>query len=236
MDKRRPSWSIQQVMTRSPATVRPDTSVEELNGLFRAHDFGAFPVVDEHGSLCGIVTKLDLLRALRPEGGGRLAGRRGLRGRRVDEIMSRGVVTVTPDDRAETAADLMIEHRLRNLPVVDRRTPGQLHLVGILSRTDLLRCLAPPLNRVDGAGNVRGAERRPGAHAGRARARRSAGPRRPRAASATARAPRPPRESPGRWAGARPPPRAPVSPGSRFRSAPRAWPSRSRSWRGHRTG
>jgi CBS domain-containing protein len=170
MDKRTPPWTIHQLMTRSPVTVRPDTGVDELNRLFRAHDFGAFPVVDEHGGLCGIVTKLDLLRMIRPEGRRRLAGHRGLKGKRVDDIMSRGVVTVTPDDRAETAADLMIEHRLRNLPVVDRRNQGKLRVVGILSRTDLLRCLAPPPNRADGGGAVRGRVNR---GRGRARARHS---------------------------------------------------------------
>ena len=159
MDKRTPPWTIHQLMTRSPVTVRPDTGVDELNRLFRAHDFGAFPVVDEHGGLCGIVTKLDLLRMIRPEGRRRLAGHRGLKGKRVDDIMSRGVVTVTPNDRAETAADLMIEHRLRNLPVVDRRNRGKLRVVGMLSRTDLLRCLVPLPNRVDGGGAVRGRAR-----------------------------------------------------------------------------
>jgi len=159
MDKRTQPWTIHQLMTRSPVTVRPNTGVDELNRLFRAHDFGAFPVVDEHGSLCGIVTKLDLLRMIRPEGRRRLAGHRGLKGKRVDDIMSRGVVTVTPNDRAETAADLMIEHRLRNLPVVDRRNRGKLRVVGMLSRTDLLRCLVPPPKRVDGGAAVRGRAR-----------------------------------------------------------------------------
>ena len=60
MDKRTQPWTIHQLMTRSPVTVRPNTGVDELNRLFRAHDFGAFPVVDEHGSLCGIVIKLHL--------------------------------------------------------------------------------------------------------------------------------------------------------------------------------
>ena len=160
MDKRTQPWTIHQLMTRSPVTVRPDTRVDELNRLFRAHDFGAFPVVDAQGSLCGIVTKLDLLRMLGPKGRRRLAGHRGLKGTRVDDIMSRGVVTVTPADRAETAADLMVEHRLRNLPVVNRRNQGKLRVVGILSRTDLLRCLAPPPNRGDGGAAVRGRTQR----------------------------------------------------------------------------
>jgi CBS domain-containing protein len=162
MDKRNPPWTIRQVMTRAPATVRPDTSAEELNRLFRACDFGAFPVVDTHGGLSGIVTKLDLLRTIRPAGRRRLDGRRALKGARVDDIMSRNVVTVTPDDRAETAADLMIEHGLRNLPVVEERQPGKRRVVGILSRTDVLRCLAPPPNRGERGATGGGSRRRGG--------------------------------------------------------------------------
>jgi CBS-domain-containing membrane protein len=170
MNKRTHPWTIHQLMTRSPVTVRRDTGVDELNRLFRAHDFGAFPVVDEHGGLCGIVTKLDLLRMIRPEGRRRLTGPRRLKGRRVGEIMSRGVVTVTPDDRAETAADLMIDHRLRNIPVVDRRNKGKTRVLGMLSRTDLLRCLAPVPNRVEAGVAGRGRANR---GRGRANARHS---------------------------------------------------------------
>ena len=56
---------------------------------------------------------------------------------RVDDIMSRGIVAVEPDEPVETAVDLMIEARRRSLPVVERRPEGRV-LVGMLSRTDLL--------------------------------------------------------------------------------------------------
>jgi CBS domain-containing protein len=59
---------------------------------------------------------------------------------RAEDVMSRGLVTVTPEDRVATAIDLMVQSRLRSLPVVEQRGRQQV-LVGIVSRSDVLRCL-----------------------------------------------------------------------------------------------
>ncbi|HLC43439.1 MAG TPA: CBS domain-containing protein [Methylomirabilota bacterium] len=130
---------VREVMTTAPVTVKPTTSVAELKALFEAHDFNAFPVVDEEGVLCGMVTKLDLFRMFRP------ARRRwfpdpAVWAERVEDIMNWGVISVEPDDPVVVAVDLMVETKLRSLPVVDRRRGGTV-LVGIVGRQDLLRCL-----------------------------------------------------------------------------------------------
>jgi CBS domain-containing protein len=59
---------------------------------------------------------------------------------RVEEVMSRGLMAVEPDDSVVAAIDLMLASRLRSLPVVERRAEGPV-LVGIVSRTDILPCL-----------------------------------------------------------------------------------------------
>jgi CBS domain-containing protein len=59
---------------------------------------------------------------------------------RMRDIMRRGIVTVDPHDPVEAALDLMVETRLRSLPVVERGPHGP-RLVGILSQGDLLRSL-----------------------------------------------------------------------------------------------
>ena len=53
----------------------------------------------------------------------------------VDEVMTRDVVSVRPDTSVETLAELMLEHRISGLPVVD----GAGRLVGLVSKTDLVR-------------------------------------------------------------------------------------------------
>jgi CBS-domain-containing membrane protein len=132
--------TVREVMTPTPVTVRPSTTVGELKALFEAHDFNAFPVVDEAGALCGMVSKLDFLRMFRPARRRWLPDLRAVWAERVGDIMSAGLIAVEPGDAVVVAVDLMVETKLRTLPVVERRG-GKPVLVGIVSRKDLLRCL-----------------------------------------------------------------------------------------------
>jgi CBS domain-containing protein len=129
-----------EVMTPEPVKVRPDVTVEQLLALFDRHDFNAFPVVDEDGTLLGIVTKLDVLRFLRPDPALRIPDLQAVSGTHVRNIMRSGIVTVEPEDPIVVAADLMVETRLHSLPVVLRRA-GEPTLAGMVSRGDLLRGL-----------------------------------------------------------------------------------------------
>jgi CBS-domain-containing membrane protein len=131
---------IRDIMTPSPMTVHPQTSIADLRALFDRFDFNAFPVVDEQGVLCGIVSKLDLLRSFRPDRRRGMAGLWALWAEHVEEIMSRGIIDVEPDEPVVAAVDLMIETRRRSLPVVERRAVGKV-VVGMISRKDLLQCL-----------------------------------------------------------------------------------------------
>jgi CBS domain-containing protein len=142
-----PVW---EVMSPSPATVLPDTSIGELIERFEREDYNAFPVVDAAGVLHGFVTKLDVLRLFRPGQGLELPALGDVAGRRVEEIMRRGVVTVEPDDPVAVAADLMVATGLRSLPVVERG-PGSPVLRGMLSRGDLLRGLRVEARAMDAA-------------------------------------------------------------------------------------
>jgi CBS-domain-containing membrane protein len=56
------SCTVRQFMTRTVVTVSRQTTMHELAALFEKHDFNAFPVVED-GSLLGIISKFDFLRA-----------------------------------------------------------------------------------------------------------------------------------------------------------------------------
>lgn len=131
---------VLEVMTRTPVTVTPQTTVGDLMALFDRHNFNAFPVVDADRVLCGIVTKLDVLRLLRPDWGLEIPDSRTLSSASVADIMRHGVVSVEPEDPIPATADLMVETRLHSLPVVQRRGGGP-ELVGIVCPGDLLRGL-----------------------------------------------------------------------------------------------
>jgi CBS domain-containing protein len=115
-------------------------SVRDLQGFFASYNFNAFPVVNEAGVLLGIVTKLDLLRIFRQSRVRLRPSLTELMAEDVEDIMRRGVVTVGPRDPVTTAIDRMLTSKLRSLPVVERRG-GKDHVVGIVSRGDVIRSL-----------------------------------------------------------------------------------------------
>ena len=140
MARRSDGRTIRGIMTPNPLTVRSDTTIVRLRQLFDAHDFNMFPVVDEHGVLRGVVTKLDVLKMYRPWSGRITVNVRALWAEHVEDIMSRGLTSVTPEEPVTTALTLMVNRRLRSIPVVERQTRKPM-LVGIVSRKDVLRSL-----------------------------------------------------------------------------------------------
>jgi CBS domain-containing protein len=139
------------VMKHRVVTIAPDASVADAVRTMLSYGVSGLPVVDAKGALVGIVTEGDLLRRseLGTEkkrshwlefliGPGRLALEyTHTHGRKVEEVMTRPVVSIEPSTPLEALVGLMEKHRVKRLPVVER---GQ--LVGIVSRADLLGALA----------------------------------------------------------------------------------------------
>ena len=115
--------NIRDVMTSNPRTVSPSDTIQNAARIMRDEDTGAVPVVD-NGRPVGIVTDRDIVvRAIAD--GSQL-------NRPVREIVTSAVVTATPEMSTREAAQLMSEHQIRRLPVVE----GE-RLVGIVSIGDL---------------------------------------------------------------------------------------------------
>ncbi len=106
-------------------TVSPEATVFDAIKLMADKNIGALPVLD-HGELAGIFTERDYTRKIALQG-------KTSKQTRVEEIVSREMVTVTPDDSIEECMRLMTEKRVRHLPVLR----GQ-ELVGIISIGDLV--------------------------------------------------------------------------------------------------
>ncbi|MFJ7768470.1 CBS domain-containing protein [Streptomyces sp. NPDC097107] len=115
---------VRDIMTGDPVTVEPQTSVTAVARIMRAQDLGAVLVTDGD-ELRGLVTDRDLVIRSVAEGGdpeqNTVAG-----------ACSDDVVTVQSDDELNHAAELMREHAVRRVPVVDDGRP-----VGIVSLGDL---------------------------------------------------------------------------------------------------
>ncbi|MCC6889713.1 MAG: CBS domain-containing protein [Hyphomicrobiales bacterium] len=138
------------VMTQSTVTIGPDDSVMHAVELMLKRRISGLPVVDDTGALVGILTEGDLLRRIelgtqkrRPRwiefliGPGRLASEYvSASGRKVHEVMTSSVHTVSEDTPLTDVVSIMESRQVKRLPVVRGSK-----LVGILSRANLLRAL-----------------------------------------------------------------------------------------------
>ena len=116
--------SVRDVMTPSVRTVSPTQSLVEAAEVMKGEDVGSVPVVEE-GRLTGILTDRDIVTRA-------VAERRDPQSVRVNEVASRELVTVEPEQDLDEARALMARHQVRRLPVVEE---GQ--LVGMLAQADV---------------------------------------------------------------------------------------------------
>ena len=132
-----PTMKVRDVYTQGAVVVSPRTSIAEARRTMEQHKIRRLPVVDGD-RLVGIVTQMDLLRAL-PSIATTLSIweiNYLLDKVRVEEIMTRDVLTVEPDTDLAAAAKLMIERKIGGLPVVDG---GK--VVGVITESDIFRAL-----------------------------------------------------------------------------------------------
>ncbi len=141
------------LMNGDVVTVAPNTSIRDVARTLLVHRMSAVPVVDESGTLVGIVSEGDLVGRKRTERETksewwllRLAEGESLNTEFMQhlqepiavarEVMSSPVLTISEETRADEIASIMAEHRVKRLPVMrDGR------IVGIVRRADLLRSL-----------------------------------------------------------------------------------------------
>lgn len=122
------------IMSRPVVRVSPQTPVTEAASVLVEHGFSALPVV-EAGRLVGIATEADLINARIPAGDAATSATRA--SSTVGEVMSPDPVSRTSDSDVADVVGEMLDRRLRAIPVVDDGA-----LVGILTRRDVLRCVA----------------------------------------------------------------------------------------------
>ena len=105
--------------------VRPDEMVYSALELLARYEAGALMVM-EGGRLIGVFSERDYTRKIALQG-------RNSKETRVDEIMTRNVITVSPSTRTRNCMALMSEKKIRHLPVVDGAT-----VLGMISIRDIL--------------------------------------------------------------------------------------------------
>ena len=126
-----------QYMTRTVQTVTRHTTMRELKTMFDDAGFNAFPV-RENGDVVGLVTKFDFLKCFAFNPGRMVPGYDELLSRTVADVMTPEFIYVDPATKLTRVLQLMVDHRIRSIPVLDA---GQ-RLVGIIAREDVMRALA----------------------------------------------------------------------------------------------
>ncbi len=109
------------------ATIKATESVAAAVGTLRRERIGALVVSEDGGSVDGIISERDIVRALADHGG-------RLMDMRVEELMTRDVHTCVPEDSVERMMARMTEGRFRHLPVIEG---GRLR--GIVSIGDVVK-------------------------------------------------------------------------------------------------
>jgi CBS domain-containing protein len=127
---------VDRYMTRKVKTVSSDVTMDELNDLFASDDFNAYPVVDQL-DVVGLVTKFDFLKCFALTLSSMVPRYDELMKRTVSDVMIHDFIYVSATTKLVRVLQLMVEHRLRSIPVMGA---GQ-HLVGIISREDVMRAL-----------------------------------------------------------------------------------------------
>ena len=128
-----------EVMSSPVVTVAPSTPIPEVAQLLTDRGFTALPVLDDDARLVGIISEVDLLRFPLPPDPRRgprwLPDRRHPAPRVAADVMSTIVESLIPGADIADAARMMVDEKIRCLPIVDGT-----NLVGVITRRDLLRC------------------------------------------------------------------------------------------------
>ncbi|CAN5883489.1 CBS domain-containing protein [soil metagenome] len=113
--------TVADLMSTALLTVTATESLTEAHSEMELGLIRHLPVVDGRGKLVGMLSDRDLRAASK-------------RAHKVSDLMTRDVITIRPEAPAYEAAQLMLDHRIGSVPVVDDHGA----LVGVVTQTDYL--------------------------------------------------------------------------------------------------
>lgn len=120
---------VKDVMNPDVKTIKKDSTIQEAADLMSRYSIGSLIVVVET-RVVGIITERDILQKV-------VAGGKDATKTAVEEVMTKEVIMIGPETDIEDAAEIMMEKRIKKLPVI-----SQNNLIGIITATDL--CTASP--------------------------------------------------------------------------------------------
>jgi CBS domain-containing protein len=113
---------VKEIMRSPVITATVDAPTSRVAALLGEHSISGVPVVDKAGAVVGLVSEYDLMAKT---------------GRTAREVMTSGVISVTPETDVDDVRVLLVDRRIRRVPVMSGRD-----LVGIVSRGDVVALIA----------------------------------------------------------------------------------------------
>ena len=121
-----PKTTALQIASFPVETITADTRVSEAMELMFSRSYSGYPVLED-GKMVGIISRRDIQKAIQ----------KGLGHAPVKGFMQRQIISASPGDSVTSMRQLMVEHNIGRLPVVDEKGD----LVGIVTRSDILRTM-----------------------------------------------------------------------------------------------
>ena len=118
---------VKDAMTKKVITISPNSKVSEVAEILSKNGIKGMPVLDNNEGLIGLVTLTDVLQ-LHPDQRTKT---------KVDSIMTKEIITASPDDTLYTAFDKMTNNQIGRLPIVEKSSNSK--LMGIITREDVWR-------------------------------------------------------------------------------------------------
>ena len=117
------------LMSQQVIVAKENTNAEQISARLLAGEFNGVPVVDDNGAVIGIVTALDILRAIQ--------GGKKLNTMLARDIMTPNPSTVKKDTPIEEIIRVLVEKEIVLVPVVEDDNNNK--LIGVVARLDILR-------------------------------------------------------------------------------------------------
>jgi predicted transcriptional regulator len=117
-----PKLRVRDVMTTRLITVKENQTRQQAARLLAQNRISGLPVINDEGVAIGVVSEIDII---------------GKEGQTIGDIMTRSVISVTPETELEEVSRILVHERIKGVLVVE-----QGKLVGVVSRADLVKEVA----------------------------------------------------------------------------------------------
>lgn len=122
-------FQIENIMTKNVITVKKDTPIQETIKIMVENNITGVPVVDDQMQLVGVISEKDIMMLLYDVG-----SRTG----KVEDFMTRNVVSFDQEDSLADVCDCLLKNHFRRVPIV---TGPKKKLVGIISRKNIVQSI-----------------------------------------------------------------------------------------------